>query len=162
VRAGPVELEWEQLIETVAEKVPESPAVVSTAAKSVTQELAAIADSVPAAAVLEALARLERRLRELYNKVRDEYESSLGGRYPPRPTIARMARVLVASGLIPKEIEGAILNLSRLRNEAAHRVGEQDITTDQAYEYLGLVDRVLDYLKSVSDNGTGSGDQTSN
>jgi hypothetical protein len=73
VRAGPVELEWEQLIETTAEKVPEAPAPMSTPGRSIGQELVAIANSVPTAAVLEAFARLERRLHELYDKVKDEY-----------------------------------------------------------------------------------------
>jgi hypothetical protein len=150
VRAGPVELEWEQLIETTAEKVPEATAPISTPGKSIGQELAAIANSVPTAAVLEAFARLERCLRELYDKVRDEYESTLSGRYPPRPGVIRMASVLVASGLIPEEIQAAILNLNRLRNEAAHRVGGADITTEQAYDYLELVDRILGYLDGVS------------
>jgi uncharacterized protein YutE (UPF0331/DUF86 family) len=61
-----------------------------------------------------------------------------------------MASVLVASGLISKEIQAAILNLNRLRNEAAHRVGGADITTEQAYDYLELVDRILGYLGGVS------------
>ena len=148
-------MEWEQLIETTAEKVPESPATVSIRDKSVRQELTTIANSVPTAAVLEAFARLERRLHELYDSVRDEYESTVAGRYPPRPSVIRMARILAAGGLISEEIQAAILNLTQLRNEAAHRVGEADITTDQAYEYLELVDRVLDYLKSISGNSTG-------
>jgi uncharacterized protein YutE (UPF0331/DUF86 family) len=155
VRAGPVELKWEQLIETTAEKVPESPAVVSVSSKSLRQELVAVADSAPAAAVLEAFARLERRLRELYEKVRDEYEVTLRGDYPPRPTVMRMVRILAASGMISEETQVAIQNLTRLRNEAAHRVGEADITTGQAYEYLELVDRVLDYLKNMPDGSTG-------
>ena len=47
-----------------------------------------------------------------------------------------------------EQIFCAISNLRRLRDEAAHRVGGEDITASQAKEYLELVDRVLDALKS--------------
>jgi hypothetical protein len=155
VRAGPVELEWEQLIETTAEKIPESPAAVSTLGKSVRQELATIADSVPAAAVLEASARLERRLRELYGSLRNEDGASPAGKYPSRAAFGQMVRLLTANGSFSPETEEALLNLTRLRNEAAHRVGGADITTSQAYDYLELVDRVLDYLRDIPENSTG-------
>lgn len=158
VRAGPVELEWDQLIESTVEQVSEVPATtIDAPADSVRKELRTIAGSVPAAAVLEAFARLEQPLRELYETVRDRYESTLGGRYSPRaPSVPRMARILLESGLISNRIHGAILNLNRLRNEAAHRVGGADITTDQAHEYLELVDRVRDYLKDVPGDDSNS------
>jgi hypothetical protein len=154
LRAGPVELEWDQLIDSTAEQVSEVPPATTSGSGSaglVRQELNEIARNVPTAAVLEAFARLEQRLREMFDQVRDDYKEGPPGRYTPRfYGMPQMVRVLSDRGLISDEIRAAILNLNRLRNEASHRVGGADITADQAYDYLELVDRVLDYLKGIS------------
>jgi hypothetical protein len=139
LRAGPVEVEWDQLIAATAEQVPDIPAPEPSAEESSRAELAKIADSVPTAAVLEAYARLEGLLRELYARQNPAPVSR------PRSTY-EIIDSLAKSGLISGEISFAIRNLSRLKNEAAHRVGAADITTEEAYEYLELVDRVLGYL----------------
>jgi hypothetical protein len=154
LRAGPVELEWDQLIESTAEQVSEVPPITTSVSASVglvRQELNDIARNVPTAAVLEAFARLEQRLREIFDQVRDDNEEGPSGKYTPRfYGMPQMVRVLSERGIIPDEIRAAILNLNRLRNEASHRVGGADITADQAYDYLELVDRILDYLKGIS------------
>jgi hypothetical protein len=143
LRAGPVEVEWDQLIATTAEQVPDIPASEPSAEKSSREELAKIADSVPTAAVLEAYARLEGRLRELQAQ-EDPVLTS-------RPVaIHQVLAALVRSGSISGEVNLAVRNLNHLKNEAAHRVGAADITTEQAYEYLELVERVLDYLNTIS------------
>lgn len=84
----------------------------------------------PAIAVLEAFAQVERRLRELL----PEYS---------RADVERLAAIARSKGLIPEQTRVAIDNLVALRNSAAHRVGEADITSDQAYQYLELADYIM-------------------
>jgi hypothetical protein len=145
IRAGPVELEWDQLIESTAKQISDVGPVVDTKPKrTVRQDLDAIATTVPAAAVLEAFARLERRLREKTQTILDTIPKD--SRRRAQETLPALARLAYSNGLVPKEIQDAILNLSRLRNEAAHRVGGDDITTEQAREYLDLVDSVLEAI----------------
>jgi hypothetical protein len=152
VRAGPLELEWDQLIESTAEKVAEAPPVSDADyAGRTSKELNEVALSSPPAAVLEAFARLELRLREIFDQVGGT------GRLPGldrSPGVPQIAAYLVGRGIISREIQTAIRNLSRLRNEASHRVGDADITTGQAFEYLELVDNVLGYLKDKPANGS--------
>jgi hypothetical protein len=136
LKAGPVEIEWEQLIESTANQVADTSTQVE-ATGTVSQELSPIADAVPAAAVLEAFARVERRLREITS----DLDAPLYGRKVP--TIRTMATQAYKNKIISEDILGAISNLSRLRNEAAHRVGEAEISSGQAREYLELVDLVL-------------------
>jgi hypothetical protein len=153
LRAGPVELEWDQLIESTAEQVSESlNTPITVTEESVKQELGPIANSVPAAAVLEAFARVERRLRKIFDKLPYDLKSVRYGMHSPG--VSLIADILSENGLISREIRLAIYNLNQLRNEAAHRVGEADITTDQANEYLGLVDSVLTYLKDLAGGET--------
>lgn len=150
VRAGPVELEWDQLIESTAEKIAEVPLAATLGPQDgVQQDLKDIARSVPTAAVLEAFARLEKRLREIFDQGVVDYEKV---RPLPRrvETMPVMLAVLSRRGVISDEIQESIRNLNRLKNEASHRVGGADITADQASDYLELVDRVLDYLNDIS------------
>jgi hypothetical protein len=153
-RAGPVELEWDQLIESTVEQVSEASPVTtpsSASSGSVRKELTEIASKVPTAAVLEAFARLEQRLREIFDQVLNGPTEKPLGRYIPKIyAMPAMLEILSQRGLISEEIREAILNLNRLKNEASHRVGAADISTNQAYDYLELVDRVLDYLKGIS------------
>jgi hypothetical protein len=152
LRAGPIEIEWDQLIESTAEKVLEaSPREAPVADAEVSQELATIADSIPAAAVLEAFARVEHRLREITADINVDTSRRRAR------TVGTMARLAFLSGLITEEILGAIYNLTRLRNEAAHRVGEADITSDQAHDYLQLVDRVLRAMQTAEGKNGASG-----
>jgi hypothetical protein len=136
-KAGPVEFEWEQLIDATSKQI--SAEVLPTAPDNlVSKELDTIVDSVPTAAVLEGSARVEQRLRQLVSHGADGNPKT--GRYA---TMTALARTAFEEGLISEETYKAIDNLRRLRNEAAHRVGGADITADQAREYLQLVDRVL-------------------
>ena len=152
VRAGPVELEWDQLIESTAEKVAEIPPTSNPDTKGLVAELGQIAHTVPTAAVLEAFARLEKRLREIYEPLREDYESSLGGRYRVLG-VNQITSTLAKADVISPEIHAAIINLSKLRTEASHRVGESDITAMDATEYLALVDGVLGYLNGLPIEG---------
>jgi hypothetical protein len=136
-KAGPVEFEWEQLIDATSKQI--SAEVLPTAPDNlVSKELDTIVDSVPTAAVLEGSARVEQRLRQLVSHGSGGNPET--GRYA---TMTALARTAFEERLISEETYKAIDNLRRLRNEAAHRVGGADITADQAREYLQLVDRVL-------------------
>jgi hypothetical protein len=148
LRAGPVEVEWDQLIETTAEEVSEIPSGVSPSAVGLPKVLHTAARSVPTAAVLEAFARLEMRLREIYDQVNTADPAYTGKlRFSSaRQIIDRLSQEEVIS---PK-VRTIVLNLNQLRNEAAHRVGETDINSRQAAEYLKLVDSVLSYLSLIS------------
>jgi len=139
VRAGPVELEWDQLIESTAKQISDAvPMVDAKPRGTVRRDLDTVASSVPAAAVLEGFARLERQLRVKTQGILDTH-SEPGRRRIERSVLA-MARSARDHNLISEEI------LSGLRNEAAHRVGGDDITTEQAREYLDLVDSVIEAM----------------
>ena len=145
MRAGPVELEWDQLIESTAKQISDAvPMVDAKPRGTVRRDLDTVASSVPAAAVLEGFARLERQLRVKTQGILDTH-SEPGRRRIERSVLA-MARSARDHNLISEEILSAILNLSSLRNEAAHRVGGDDITTEQAREYLDLVDSVIEAM----------------
>jgi len=141
VKAGPVELEWDQLIQSIEERVQAAPINSSTNAdRLVSKELASIAGSVPTAAVLEAWARVEFQLSEVL--------AAKGG-YRPSLGILALSDQAYRDGIIKNDLFKAIRNLSRLRNLAAHRVGDADISSADAYEYLELVDRVLGELRQL-------------
>jgi hypothetical protein len=81
---------------------------------------------------------VERRLRELL---------------PDYPFIGfeRLAAIAQDKGLIPEQVRVALDNLVALRNTAAHRVGEGDITAAQAYEYLDLAEYIMTLMPPNSD-----------
>ena len=143
-KAGPVEFEWEQLID-VTHKQVDAKKPSSIFSNFVSKDLDDIANTVPAAAVLEGFARVEQRLRQI---VEDSGIRKFQGRRSS--PIGWMARVAFEENLISEEAYGAISNLSRLRNEAAHRVGGAEISASQAHEYLHLIDRVLEALDAKS------------
>jgi hypothetical protein len=138
-RAGPVELEWEQLIDATSKQISTEALSVSTN-NLVSRELDAIADSAPTAAVLEGSARVEQRLRMILDESDDK---RLRGRFAG---LAELASIAYEERLVSKQTYEAINNIRRLRNQAAHRVGDADITRDQAHEYLRLVDLILQAL----------------
>lgn len=116
---------------------------------SIVSELADVAAKVPAAAVLEGFARIESRLNQLLTKAGD---------YRPWAGSLVLCNMALDRGLISRNLSIGIRNLRHLRNQAAHRVGESDITADQAFEYLTLVDgvlRALDNAESVGQSSKG-------
>jgi hypothetical protein len=140
IRAGPLELEWDKLIESTAVKVEAIGA--SHLSLDATKSAGNILSSSPAAAVLEGFARVETSLRNLLKKANK----------PGSGSIVAMSQGAAGDGLISQEVFDAIYNLYRLRNDAAHRVGEADISDDQAREYLQLADSVLTAIKQAADN----------
>ncbi len=140
-KAGPVELEWDQLIETAEKQVAEVTGgqAPEERDKTISEDISAVIEQVPAAAVMEAFARAEQELRDLLIR-HDFHDVRRGG--------TLLAKQAYRVGLISEEILGAFLNMTRLRNEAAHRVGKADISADQAREYVHLVDDVVGWLRS--------------
>jgi hypothetical protein len=142
LKAGPVELEFDQLQAEVREELARSPelaeAQVPGPAVGLPAELARLAEVSPQAAVLEAYKRIEVRLAEVLASAGVPPSSAMGGR-----ALARMAR---QSDLISDETLAAIEGLSVLRNLTAHAGG--DIGVDRARDYLALADAVLYALRS--------------
>jgi hypothetical protein len=144
VKAGPVEVEFDQVQAEVREELARSPelaeAQVQASAGSVSEDLSGLAEIAPGAAVMNAYHRIEARLTEIIDSAcPGERSSSMrSGR-----ALARMAR---ERGLISEETAAAIEGLSVLRNLTAHAGGE--ISSDRARDYLALSDAVLYALRS--------------
>lgn len=157
LRAGPVELEWDQLIETTVKQIsdiqPEPPSArktrepgVSSARKArASEELLPLSRRNPAAAVLEAFDRVDEKLRSVVVNPKELVDDE-----PTNPSFNAMIFKAFSQKMISGEIFGAMNNLARLRNEAAHRVGGDEISSGQAYEYLVIVDHVLEALEYLS------------
>lgn len=150
VKAGPIELEWDQLIQSAADQVmravPLTPAAEGSQSGSragalpggggITSEaIRPTLSSVPAAAVLEEFARVESRLRALLDRAGKPSSAS--------DDVGTLTRQAFQMGLISKELLSAIDDLAKLRDEAAHRVGRAEITASQARQYVDLAERVM-------------------
>jgi len=142
LKAGPVEVEFDQLQAEVREELARSPelaeAQVPALGVSLREELAGLAEVSPRAAVLEAYQRIEARLAEMLASAGVPPSSAMGGR-----ALARLAR---KHDLISDETLTAIEGLSVLRDLIAHVGG--DISVDRARDYLTLADAALYVLRS--------------
>jgi hypothetical protein len=150
VKAGPVELEFDQLQAEVREELARSPELTeaqapapasqAAPATSLREELSTLAELSPAAAVMEASKRIEYRLSEMLDGSGESSPRRLGTR-----ALARLAR---ERGLISDETLAAIDGMSVLRNLVAH--SRDDIGVDRALDYLALTDAVMYALRSKS------------
>jgi hypothetical protein len=138
LKAGPVEMELfdRKLAETEAEvdPIPKPAKAAGMLPEGVAGELGSIVDTSPAAAVMEAHARVERRLREILAEAGVEETRSR--------SVRELARVAAEKELIPRESVRAVEGITVMRNLAAHGQGN-DLTPSRAREYLDLVDAVL-------------------
>jgi hypothetical protein len=143
LKAGPVELEFDQLQAEVREDLARSPelaeAQVPALAVSLDDELARLAEVSPRAAVLAAYERIEARLVEVLNSAGAPSFSAVGGR--------ALARLAGQYDLISDETLTAVEGLSVLRDLTAHSPRD-DIGVDRARDYLALADAVLYALRS--------------
>ncbi len=143
LRAGPVEVEFDQELAEVREELRRSPELAAEpqpALGSVAEELARLAEVSPRAAVLEAFARIEARLAELLDSSEVQHVR-MGGR--------GLARLACDQGLISDETVAAVEGLSVLRNLAAHSLSPaDDIGAERARDYLALADAVLYALRA--------------
>jgi hypothetical protein len=143
VKAGPVEVEFDQLQAEVREELARSPelaeAQIPALVSDLREELSRLAEIAPTTAVVAAFQRIERRLSEVVDSYspRARPYTALGGR-----ALARLAREL---DLISDETLAAIEGLSTLRDLTIHSGGE--IGVDRARDYLALADAVMYALR---------------
>jgi hypothetical protein len=145
VRAGPVEVEFDQELAEVREELQRSPELAAAdvptlGGGSLPEELARLAEVSPRAAVLEAYARIEARLIEMLYPEGLESPRGASGR-----SLAHLAH---RNGLISDETLSAVEGLSVLRNLAAHSPTTDTIGVDRARDYLALADAVLYALRA--------------
>jgi hypothetical protein len=143
LKAGPVELEFERLISAAQAQIEEAiPA--GTATDSIAADLAAVAHTAPTAAVIEAFARIEGKLRDLLRSAGDASADEKMG-------VMALVRQALDQNLITPETANAVEGLSVLRNLAAHgRTGE--VSEERALDYITLVDALL-YAMRQKPNG---------
>ena len=146
LRAGPVEVEFDQELAEVREELSRSPELAAAKSQALTpslaEELARLAEVSPRSAVLEAYARIEARLIALLASAGVGY-----GAFRP----SALARVARDDGLISDETLTAMEGLSVLRDLAAHNPAD-DIGVERARDYLALADAVLFALKAKPDS----------
>ena len=148
LKAGPLEVEFDQIQAEVREELARSPELVegqvpaSTSqvvapARSLREELSALAELSPASAIVEASKRIEIRLSEV---LADSSE-------PPRRKlpIRAMAGTAQERGLISDETFTAIEGMLALRNLAAY--SRDEIGVGRARDYLTLADAVMYALR---------------
>jgi hypothetical protein len=149
-KAGPFEMEWERQASEVEAEVDTPPPPMQLAPPTsadafeyVSEDLRPLAERAPYAAIMEAYAILEQRLRETLVEANIEPEPDV------RIGAARLARIALKAGLISDEDARAIQGVGVLRNMAAHRTSDSpEISTDRAIEYLSLIDAILYALAS--------------
>lgn len=144
VKAGPVEVEFDQLKAEVREELARSPelaeAQVPSLADSLSlgEELSRLAEIAPETAIVLAYNRIEARLAEM---AVDAGDWSLG--IPPGGRA--LVRLVRQRELISDETLAAIEGLSVLRDLTVHSGG--DIGVDRARDYLALADAVIYVLR---------------
>jgi hypothetical protein len=149
LKAGPVEVEFDQVKAEVREELASSPELTeaqvpapasqaAVPASSLREELSTLAELSPASAIGEASKRIEIRLAEMLDDSSDPPQRKLA--------IRAMARLARERGLISDETLAAIEGMSVLRNLAAH--SRDEIGLDRAHEYLTLADAVMYALRA--------------
>jgi hypothetical protein len=142
LRAGPVEIEFEQELAEVRQELRASPELADVPTPkpdaSLTEELAPLAGLSPRAAVMEAFTRVEFQLRELLQDVAD---------VSYRASARNMALLARSQKLISEETFRAFEGLSTLRNLAAH-VPDEQISAARARDYIAIADAVLYALRN--------------
>jgi hypothetical protein len=141
VKAGPFEMEWEPVMARLEVEVdsaqPLAAPPLGAAGGGLVVELADLARIAPDKAVMEAYSRVESRLLHLL----ETRSTTLTSARSP----AAIAIILASSGVISRESADAVKEIATLRNLVVHGQGDQ-VTTEQAMKYLGLIDRLLALL----------------
>ena len=139
LKAGPLEVEWDRMGSEV-EAVIGGP-VPTDKPGGVRDELTTEAATEPSVAVLAAHAAVDRTLRQLLAAT--DIPTADVNRAPGTVGIARLAH---ERNLITEKSLKAIEGITVMRNLAAHGSG-RDVTTEQAQDYLRLVDAILYALR---------------
>jgi hypothetical protein len=156
LRIGPFEIELERVRSSLAVDLETSPekhlaredlrqqrfnvwTPGKDASGTVATELVDLAQEAPAAAILDAFARVERRLQQMLEGT-IKFPSALGAN--------ALAASAMSQGLISPASLSAVEGLAVLRNLAAH--DPAGVSSKQAVEYLTLVDGVQYSLQRQS------------
>lgn len=146
LKAGPVEAEFDREAIEVREELRRIPEVAAAEPRqepvSLTEELTTLADVSPRAAVLEAFARIEKRLGDLLETAKLPHTRRSG---------TALAKLAANHELISTETRDSIEGLSSLRNLAAHSPRD-DIGSDRARDYIAMADAVLYVIRDKSES----------
>lgn len=150
LKAGPLELVWDrEIAEAEAELGELAPAPPGdVAGSSASDHLAEVARIAPAAAVVQAFARVEGQLRQLLQAADQD---------PGRGSALQLARRALEAGLVTPETVRAIEGIAVLRNLAAHG-HETDLDESRALDYLALTDSIS-YVLTQPSRGPGLPDR---
>jgi hypothetical protein len=106
---------------------------------SLTQELDELTRRNPPKAVRAAFTRIDQRLQQVLSEA---------GKRPTEPTTAARARMARTWDLITEQTVRDIQQLAALPDQAKH--SRPGVSSEQARDYLGRVESVLDVLKEPS------------
>jgi hypothetical protein len=140
LKAGPFEVEWDKMMSQAEAEVgrPAPPGIPG----GVRTELRAEAEADPSVAILAAHTAVDRALRVILSATDlPTSEINLAG------STVGLARLAREQGLISAKSLQAVEGITVMRNLAAHG-SAREITTEQAEEYLALVDAILYALRS--------------
>lgn len=143
LKAGPVEVEWEQVIARTEQAVKaELPGETPPGgAPSLREELAPDVEQAPLVAIEEAFATVERELRSVVGPVDGVDTSAMGP--------VALARLGEREGRISRDVARSVEGLGVMRNLAVHGRAP-DLTTERAQEYLALADGALYALRHAA------------
>lgn len=134
-----MEVEWDRMGSEVEAVIGGPPPIEKPG--GVSDELTAEAATEPSVAVLAAHAAVDRTLRQLLAAT--DIPTTDVNRAAGTVGVARLAR---ERNLITQKSLEAIEGIAVMRNLAAHGSG-RDVTTEQAQDYLHLVDAILYVLR---------------
>lgn len=142
VKAGPLEMEFDQVQAEVQLDLARSPELANASpvpapVGSLSEVLATLAETSPKTAVIAAYQRIEDRLTEILKSA-----DALSLNWT---RVRGLAKIASERGLISEEARGAIEGLSMLRDLSVQ--SGLDIGADRAREYLVMADAVLYALR---------------
>lgn len=146
-KAGIFEIEWDEAIRSVEEKIRDDAPDnsqnrnISSSEAEFSERMSRVADLSPTAAVLESSAWIEQELRSFAEKSNIEHR-----RLPMR----RIIQTTHSLGAIDGDTREILEGMFALRNEAAHRVGMADISKAQAHEYIQIAEKVIRELQKIN------------
>ncbi|WP_280410192.1 hypothetical protein [Nocardia brasiliensis] len=159
IKAGPLEAEWKNNADRVAEELEAGRSGLSSAdggdgrsteepapPEPLSLQLRDRAREVPVLAVLEAWVLVEHELIQVMEE-RGVAFPIVRGRRPP---VQVMVEIAVSEGKLPEWIPPTVESMRKLRNTAAHAAS---LTSAEAFEFLGLADLVLGELRRELGSG---------
>lgn len=136
IEAGPLKADFDRIgsdVHTVLDQ-----AGIPPSAQAETDDLTALAQREPAAAIPEAFTRVEHELRQALAEINEQSSDDAGA--------MALAHKALERGVISPLTINAIEGITVMRNLAVHGPA-REITAKQAQEYLALVDSVLYALR---------------